>query len=139
MRRLRDDPCAFDGDRGRGERARSEQVNLCGPVLAEIFKGKISKWNDKKIAALNPKAKLPSTTITPIFGWGRGSWRPDKGRGRIGHGPGRLGPWPRRPGVRGVEERSRERHGSATDPSPMSGFVRKVPRTSPFLASSSDV
>jgi phosphate transport system substrate-binding protein len=43
------------------------KVNLSGPVLAEIFSGKISKWNDKKIAALNPKAKLPSTAITPIF------------------------------------------------------------------------
>jgi phosphate transport system substrate-binding protein len=43
------------------------KVNLSGPVLAEIYSGKITKWNDKKIAALNPKAKLPSTTITPIF------------------------------------------------------------------------
>ncbi|MBS1892641.1 MAG: phosphate ABC transporter substrate-binding protein PstS [Actinobacteria bacterium] len=43
------------------------KVNLSGPVLAEIFMGKITKWNDKKIAALNPKAKLPSLTITPIF------------------------------------------------------------------------
>ena len=43
------------------------KVNLSGPVLAEIFMGKITKWNDKKIAALNPKAKLPSTTITPIY------------------------------------------------------------------------
>jgi phosphate transport system substrate-binding protein len=43
------------------------KLNLSGPVLAEIYLGKITKWNDKKIAALNPKAKLPSTTITPIF------------------------------------------------------------------------
>jgi len=43
------------------------KVNLSGPVLAEIFMGKITKWNDKKIVKLNPKAKLPSTTITPIF------------------------------------------------------------------------
>jgi phosphate transport system substrate-binding protein len=43
------------------------QVNLSGPVLAEIFMGKITKWNDKKIAKLNPKAKLPGTAITPIF------------------------------------------------------------------------
>ena len=28
-------------------------------------------------------------------------WRTAKGRGRLGHGPGRLWPWPRRPGVRG--------------------------------------
>jgi hypothetical protein len=38
-----------------------------------------------------------------------------------------------------VEEGSQERHGSATDPSPMSGLVRKMPRTSLFLPSSSDV
>jgi phosphate transport system substrate-binding protein len=43
------------------------KVNLSGPVLAEIYLGKITKWNDKKIVALNPKAKLPSTAITPIF------------------------------------------------------------------------
>jgi phosphate transport system substrate-binding protein len=43
------------------------KLNLSGPVLAEIFMGKITKWNDKKIAKLNPKAKLPSTTITPVF------------------------------------------------------------------------
>ncbi len=43
------------------------KVNLSGPVLAEIFMGKVTKWNEKKIAALNPKAKLPSTAITPIF------------------------------------------------------------------------
>jgi phosphate transport system substrate-binding protein len=43
------------------------KLNLSGTVLAEIFMGKITKWNDKKIAALNPKAKLPSTAITPIF------------------------------------------------------------------------
>ena len=31
-----------------------------------------------------------------------GGCRPEgKGRGRLGHGPGRLWPWPRRPGVRG--------------------------------------
>jgi|GEM_PF-4214630 len=29
--------------------------------------GKITKWNDKKIAKLNPKAKLPATAITPIY------------------------------------------------------------------------
>jgi phosphate transport system substrate-binding protein len=43
------------------------KVNLSGTVLAEIYSGKITKWNDKKIVALNPKAKMPSTTITPIF------------------------------------------------------------------------
>lgn len=43
------------------------KLNLSGPLLAEIYMGKITKWNDKKIAKLNPKAKLPGTAITPIF------------------------------------------------------------------------
>ena len=43
------------------------KLNLSGTVLAEIYLGKIKKWNDPKIAKLNPKAKLPSLTITPIY------------------------------------------------------------------------
>jgi phosphate transport system substrate-binding protein len=43
------------------------KLNLSGPVLAEIFIGKITRWNDKKIAKLNPRTKLPSTAITPVF------------------------------------------------------------------------
>ena len=38
---------------GKGE------LRITGPVLAEMFMGKISKWNDPKIAALNPGKKLP--------------------------------------------------------------------------------
>jgi phosphate transport system substrate-binding protein len=44
-----------------------KKVNLSGKVLAGIYFGKITKWNDPKIAKLNPKTKLPSTTITPVF------------------------------------------------------------------------
>ena len=40
-----------------------------------------------------------------------------QGTGRLVHGPGRLWPWPRRPGVRGVEGSSREGHGRASAPS----------------------
>lgn len=43
------------------------KVNLTGPVLAEIYLGKISKWNDAKIKKSNPGVKLPSTKITPVF------------------------------------------------------------------------
>jgi phosphate transport system substrate-binding protein len=43
------------------------RLNLSGPVLAEIYLGKIKRWNDPRIAKLNPKAKLPSTAVTPIF------------------------------------------------------------------------
>lgn len=44
-----------------------KKVNLSGKVLAGIYFGKITSWNDPKIKALNPKAKLPSTPITPVF------------------------------------------------------------------------
>ena len=45
---------------GKGE------LRVTGPVLAEMFMGKISKWNDPKLAALNPGKKLPDTTITVV-------------------------------------------------------------------------
>ena len=43
------------------------KVNLTGPVLAEIYLGKIKKWNDAKIKKANPGVKLPGTKITPVF------------------------------------------------------------------------
>jgi phosphate transport system substrate-binding protein len=41
-------------------------LRLTGPVLAEIYMGKITTWNDARIAALNPQITLPATKITPI-------------------------------------------------------------------------
>jgi phosphate transport system substrate-binding protein len=43
------------------------ELKLTGPVLAEIFMGKITKWNDARIAALNSGAALPDTSITPVY------------------------------------------------------------------------
>jgi phosphate transport system substrate-binding protein len=43
------------------------QLKLSGPVLAGVYLGKIARWNDPQIAALNPGAKLPATKITPVF------------------------------------------------------------------------
>jgi phosphate transport system substrate-binding protein len=43
------------------------KLKLSGPVLADIYLGKITSWNDPQIAALNPGAKLPTTKITPAF------------------------------------------------------------------------
>ncbi len=37
-----------------------------GPTLADIFMGKIAKWDDAAIAKLNPGVKLPSTAIAVI-------------------------------------------------------------------------
>lgn len=42
-------------------------LKLSGPVLASIYFGKITKWNDPKIKKLNPGLKLPGLTITPVF------------------------------------------------------------------------
>lgn len=39
---------------------------LSGPVLGDIFLGKIKKWNDPAIAALNPGVKLPDTDIAVV-------------------------------------------------------------------------
>lgn len=42
-------------------------VKLNGKLIAEIFLGKIKKWNDAKIKKANPGKKLPATKITPVF------------------------------------------------------------------------
>ncbi|HEX8752454.1 MAG TPA: phosphate ABC transporter substrate-binding protein PstS [Solirubrobacterales bacterium] len=44
-----------------------KKLNLTGKVLAGIYFGRITKWNDPKIAKINPGVKLPSTTITPVY------------------------------------------------------------------------
>ena len=42
------------------------EMRITGPVLAEMFMGTISKWNDPKIAALNPGKTLPDQVITVV-------------------------------------------------------------------------
>ena len=37
-----------------------------GPTIADIFLGKITKWNDKQIAGLNPDVKLPDADIIVV-------------------------------------------------------------------------
>ncbi|HEY2576804.1 MAG TPA: phosphate ABC transporter substrate-binding protein PstS [Streptosporangiaceae bacterium] len=39
-------------------------LKMTPTVIADIFQGKITKWNDPAIAQINPGAKLPSTPIT---------------------------------------------------------------------------
>ena len=43
-----------------------DDVRISGPVLAEMFMGKIANWNDPKIAALNPGKTFPSQAITVV-------------------------------------------------------------------------
>ena len=42
------------------------QIKLDGQMLADIFQGKISKWNDKRLGDLNPGLKLPASDITVV-------------------------------------------------------------------------
>ena len=42
------------------------QLKLAGPVVADIYLGKITKWNAPEITALNPGVKLPDTDITVV-------------------------------------------------------------------------
>lgn len=44
-----------------------KELNLDAKVIGGIFDGSITKWNDAKIVALNPKAKMPNATITPVY------------------------------------------------------------------------
>lgn len=42
-------------------------VKFTGPVLAELFTGKIKKWNDPKLAGLNPGVTLPDLDVQPVY------------------------------------------------------------------------
>jgi phosphate transport system substrate-binding protein len=44
-----------------------ENLKLSGEVIAGIYLGKITSWDDPAIAKLNPGANLPSTKITPVY------------------------------------------------------------------------
>ncbi len=41
-------------------------LNLTGTVLAGIYNGTITKWNNAAITAINPGVSLPSSTIVPV-------------------------------------------------------------------------
>jgi phosphate transport system substrate-binding protein len=43
-----------------------KSLNLNGKVLAEIYTGKVTTWNDPAIAALNPGATLPAKKIVTL-------------------------------------------------------------------------
>ncbi|HET9210082.1 MAG TPA: phosphate ABC transporter substrate-binding protein PstS [Thermoanaerobaculia bacterium] len=42
------------------------QVKLTGPALADIYLGKVTKWNDPAITKLNPGVKLPDKAISVV-------------------------------------------------------------------------
>ena len=42
------------------------QIKITGAVLGDIYLGKITKWNDAALAALNPGVPLPDVAIAPV-------------------------------------------------------------------------
>jgi phosphate transport system substrate-binding protein len=44
-----------------------QHLKLTGEVLADIFLGKVERWNASAVAKLNPGAELPGLAITPIY------------------------------------------------------------------------
>jgi phosphate transport system substrate-binding protein len=44
----------------------SPELKFTGDVVADMFLGKIKKWNDARITALNPGVNLPGTAITVV-------------------------------------------------------------------------
>jgi phosphate transport system substrate-binding protein len=43
------------------------QLKLTGTLLADIYLGKVTNWNDKAIAELNQDLKLPDLAIAPVY------------------------------------------------------------------------
>ncbi len=46
---------------------KADQLKLTGPVVAAIYMGTITNWNDPAIAKLNPGLKLPDLAIAPVY------------------------------------------------------------------------
>jgi len=44
----------------------SGEIKFTGAILADIYLGKITKWNDAALAKVNPSVKLPATDITVV-------------------------------------------------------------------------
>ena len=42
------------------------ELKITGPVMADMFLGNITKWNDPKLVALNPGKKLPDLEVTIV-------------------------------------------------------------------------
>src|SRR5215470_2570853 len=46
---------------------KNTNLNLSGDVIAKMYMGQITNWNDPAIAKLNPGAKLPDLKVTPVY------------------------------------------------------------------------
>ena len=44
-----------------------QPVKFTGPLLVEVFTGKVRRWDDPNLKALNPGVNLPALDIQPVF------------------------------------------------------------------------
>lgn len=44
-----------------------DSLNLSGSLIADIFAGKVTMWNDPRLVAMNPGVQLPAENIIPVF------------------------------------------------------------------------
>lgn len=44
-----------------------KDLKLTAEIISDIYRGKITKWNDEKIKVVNPELNLPEKTITPVY------------------------------------------------------------------------
>jgi phosphate transport system substrate-binding protein len=88
------------------EGIKAGQLKFTGPLLADIFLGKIIKWNDPAIVAINPGVKLPDSKLTVVhrsdgsgttFNWVNylskvsGEWKSKVGEGTSVNWPSGIG------------------------------------------------
>jgi phosphate transport system substrate-binding protein len=46
---------------------KQDELKLTGEILADIYDGKITKWNDPKLVEMNKGVTLPNTAIAPVY------------------------------------------------------------------------
>jgi len=46
---------------------KANELKLTGEIIAEIYEGKITKWNDPKIVEMNRGVTLPALAIAPVY------------------------------------------------------------------------
>ena len=44
-----------------------DNLKLTGEIVADIYLGKITKWNDSRIADINPGVNLPDKDMSPVY------------------------------------------------------------------------
>lgn len=45
----------------------NKELKLTAEIISDIYRNKITKWNDAKIKAINPELNLPDKAITPVY------------------------------------------------------------------------